>query len=296
MTSNQEHARHLYINGNCSQRDIAKRFGVSERTVYNWVKGNAWDRLRHAAATAPITIAENLSTQLVALQNEISNREPGNRFPTRHEADVICRMVNAIDKTKKAPALPLQVQVMRTFRQYALPHLSPELAKELRVLTTCFLEGQARNGYLPHQPEYALETLPTASAFFEDNAVDVEIPEATGNNQQSEEQSIIHDVSNAAPRPTTPVQPANAAPHSSVPAPQKSAQINSLAMLAANPKTGNFFYPETKPSIPLPLPDNQDINTPPTAQTNQKKPETFLAKNNPSRLSVFRGEHDDLEV
>jgi len=45
--------------------------GICVRTVYNWIKQHAWDRLRLATHQAPALIADNFSSQLVELQNSI---------------------------------------------------------------------------------------------------------------------------------------------------------------------------------------------------------------------------------
>ena len=87
MTSKQQ-ARELYFTQNLSQREIAQQVGVSERTVYTWVHQYAWNKLRVAALSAPITMVDNFSSALVELQNAIAARKPGERYPTPKEAEV----------------------------------------------------------------------------------------------------------------------------------------------------------------------------------------------------------------
>lgn len=82
MTERQQSARHLYLAGGKTQREIALEVGVSERTIYTWIHHFAWNKLKQATLQAPATIADNLSSQLVEMQNAIAAREPGKRYPT----------------------------------------------------------------------------------------------------------------------------------------------------------------------------------------------------------------------
>src|SRR6185295_4836461 len=111
-------AQFLYINEGRSQKEIAEKTGVSERTVFTWVHQYSWDKLRLASFQAPATIADNICSQLVELQNSIAAREPGNRVPTPQEAETSRKLIVCLEKMKKYPSLSQAMQIMETFRNF----------------------------------------------------------------------------------------------------------------------------------------------------------------------------------
>ena len=131
MINTKEQARTMYMSGKYSQRDIAKELCISERTVYNWIQNNTWDKLRQAAFAAPAIIANNLCNQLVELQNAIAAREPGQRFPTMQEAVITGKLIAGIEKMKKYPSLPQNMQVLETFKQYVSPKVDRKFNSQM---------------------------------------------------------------------------------------------------------------------------------------------------------------------
>ena len=147
-------ARLMYMAGDNTQRSIAKTLKVSERTLYTWIKTEGWDRLRQAARQAPAVIAENIFSQIVELQNDIASREEGKRYPTMQEAELTRKLVLSVDKMKNAPALSQAMQVLRMFRSFANSYGDRDFRLTLNHVIEHFLEGEAKNGYLPYQLEY----------------------------------------------------------------------------------------------------------------------------------------------
>ncbi|MBX2906843.1 MAG: hypothetical protein KF744_12445 [Taibaiella sp.] len=147
-------ARLLYMAGDTTQKSIAATVGVSERTMHSWIKDNGWDRLRHASRTAPAIIAENMFSQIVELQNDIASREEGKRYPTMQEAELTRKLCLSIDRMKSAPALSQTMQVLRLFRSFANSYGDRDFRLTLNRVIEHFLEGNAKDGYMPYQIEY----------------------------------------------------------------------------------------------------------------------------------------------
>jgi len=165
-------ARLLYMAGDSTQRSIAKTLKVSERTIYTWIKTEGWDRLRQAARQAPAVIAENIFSQIVELQNDIASREEGKRYPTMQEAELTRKLVLSVDKMKSAPALSQTMQTLRMFRSFANGYGDSKFRLLLNQVIEHFVEGEAKNGYLPYQLEYGPEVTPEPEL----PAIDLEIP------------------------------------------------------------------------------------------------------------------------
>ena len=115
MTNQQIIARHLYFEDHKTQKEIAAEVGVSERTIYNWIHFFSWHKLREAAITAPAVIADNISRQIIALQNQVFAREENHDAPTAVDISMQCRLISCLDKLKKYPTRGQSVQAVGSF-------------------------------------------------------------------------------------------------------------------------------------------------------------------------------------
>jgi hypothetical protein len=163
----KQRAQFIFMTEGKSQKEIAAEVGVSERTVHTWIHQYAWDKLRLAALQAPATIADNICSQLVELQNTIAAREPGNRFPTLQEAEVTRKLITCLEKMKKYPSLSQNMQMLETFRNYVRP-LDKDFSRKLGGYTEKFLTGKNINGFAPYQVEYCVDTIAPISPFYEE--------------------------------------------------------------------------------------------------------------------------------
>ena len=175
-TEKKQQAQFLYMAGGKTQKEIADLVGVSERSVHAWIHQYAWDKLRLAAFQAPITIADNLSSQIVELQNAIAARDPGNRYPTPQEAEVMRKLITSWERMKKHPSLSVHMQVLETFRNYIRP-VDKEFADHLGRYTERFIGAKSVNGYAPYQVEYGVEPVsPVLPGYDEADGLDENEP------------------------------------------------------------------------------------------------------------------------
>ncbi len=159
LTDQKKQALELYVNQSFTQQQIANALGVCVRTVHNWVKQHAWDRLRLATHQAPALIADNFSSQLVELQNNIAAREPGKRFPTTQEMEIMRKLTVCIANTKKTVSLPQVTQMMRMFRSFVFDNRSKPYAQGVADVIDAFLEARSRFGYSPYELEFGVEKI-----------------------------------------------------------------------------------------------------------------------------------------
>jgi len=159
LNEQKKQALELYINQNHTQQQIANALGICVRTVYNWIKQHAWDRLRLATHQAPALIADNFSSQLVELQNEIAAREPGKRYPTSQEMEIMRKLTTCIANTKKTVSLPQVTQMMCMFRAFVFDSRKKEDAAKVADVIDAFLEARSRFGYAPYDLEFGVEKI-----------------------------------------------------------------------------------------------------------------------------------------
>jgi len=159
LNEQKKQALELYINQNHTQQQVANALGICVRTVYNWIKQHAWDRLRLATHQAPALIADNFSSQLVELQNEIATREPGKRYPTSQEMEIMRKLTTCIANTKKTVSLPQVTQMMCMFRAFVFDNRKKEDASKVADIIDAFLEARSRFGYAPYDLEFGVEKI-----------------------------------------------------------------------------------------------------------------------------------------
>jgi transposase-like protein len=159
LNEQKKQALELYINQNHTQQQIANALGICVRTVYNWIKQHAWDRLRLATHQAPALIADNFSSQLVELQNNIASREPGKRYPTSQEMEIMRKLTTCIANTKKTVSLPQVTQMMCMFRAFVFDNRKKEDAAKVADIIDAFLEARSRFGYAPYDLEFGVEKI-----------------------------------------------------------------------------------------------------------------------------------------
>ena len=158
MLDKKQAARIMYVVEGKTQKEIALAVGVTERTVFTWIHQYAWKKLKTAALQAPVTILENLCSQLVELQRKIAAREPGNRIPTIQEAEVTRKIIGSIAVLNKKQTLAQYMQMMESFRDFVRP-LSARFSRQLAFFADKFLVAKGINGYAPWQMEYGAEKL-----------------------------------------------------------------------------------------------------------------------------------------
>ncbi len=159
LTDQKKQALELYVNQSFTQQQVADAIGVCIRTFRNWVKQHAWDRLRLATHQAPALIADNFSSQLVELQNNIAAREPGKRIPTMQEMEIMRKLTVCIANTKKTVSLPQVTQMMRMFRAFVFDNRSKPYAQGVADLIDGFIEARSRFGYAPFELEFGVEKI-----------------------------------------------------------------------------------------------------------------------------------------
>jgi hypothetical protein len=117
-TTQKQQAKDLFFGTNMSRKEIAENLAIDEKTLYLWIKKEAWDEHKKAAHAAPAIIVDNLCYMLVELQDHISERATGLRFPTAQEADTMRKIINSITKMKEYTSVGANMQMMVDFTNH----------------------------------------------------------------------------------------------------------------------------------------------------------------------------------
>lgn len=123
-------AKSMFLYENRTQQEIADAVGVSRQTIIRWAKADKWDELKVSMTMTREEQIKNLQRQLSEINNTIRDRKPedGPRYATAREADIICKLTDAINKLENDVGIHDVVSVGNRFIQWLRP-VDPDLTK-----------------------------------------------------------------------------------------------------------------------------------------------------------------------
>lgn len=116
-------AKSMFLYENRTQQEIADAVGVSRQTIIRWAKADKWDELKVSMTMTREEQIKNLQRQLSEINNTIRDRKPedGPRYATAREADIICKLTDAINKLENDVGIHDVVSVGNRFIQWLRP-------------------------------------------------------------------------------------------------------------------------------------------------------------------------------
>ncbi len=155
-TQQQQQAKELYLGSGYTQKQIANTVGVTEKTIYRWMKKEEWDGLKKQSFAAPAVMVNHLYSEVIELQNRIASREEGNRFPTHQEAEIIRKLITCIDKLGIAHSQDTNKQIFMNFATYMLK-ADNDFSKKLVEYAETYLWHYNNFGYKPYEFLHGVE-------------------------------------------------------------------------------------------------------------------------------------------
>ena len=126
-----------------TQKEVARRVGVSERTMSKWVANERWDQLRQSIIVTKEEQLRRLYMQIDELNTAIFEREPGERFATSTQADTLNKLASAAKKLETEASIADVIEVSKRFLNW-LRQNEFEKAKELSNLFDAFIKDTIR--------------------------------------------------------------------------------------------------------------------------------------------------------
>jgi len=120
----REYAKLLFTQMGLSQKEVAERVGVTEKTIGKWKDEENWDQLKTVLITTRSNVIRNLQRQMELWQVEIGDRLAGSK-----EADILIKLANAISALEKDTGVSEMVDTGMKFIQFLQQH-DMELAKK----------------------------------------------------------------------------------------------------------------------------------------------------------------------
>lgn len=172
-TEQKEYAKFLFTEKNLTQKEIAEKVGITEKTLKTWIDANdgEWRKLKKSLMTTKAQQISMLYDQLARINEEIECRpivrksmtipvkldKEGNpttkapeydpiilsNVPTSKEADIITKITNAIQKLEGETSIGETVQTAMTFCEY-VRDFDFEMAQKISEYFDMFIRQQLK--------------------------------------------------------------------------------------------------------------------------------------------------------
>ena len=137
----QEYAKALFIGGGLTQKEIAERVGITEKTLGKWIKDGKWDNLKKSLLTTKQNQLSFLYDQLDFINSDIAKR--AFKVAVGKEADTIIKLTAAINRLETETSIGDTVEVARSFIEFVRPQ-DLELAKQITNLFDVFITAKMK--------------------------------------------------------------------------------------------------------------------------------------------------------
>lgn len=182
-TEQKEYAKYLFTEKNFTQKEIAEKADVTEKTLAKWINENdgEWKKLKKSLMTTKSNQIKGLYDQLERIQEEIQNRKPvydipahvlkpvkiknadgsesleypnyspedyplkfGN-FPSSKDSDVIAKITKSIKQLEGEASIGETVQIGIAFCEY-VRDIEFSLSQKISEYFDMFIREQLNNG------------------------------------------------------------------------------------------------------------------------------------------------------
>lgn len=139
----KELAKLLFVSEYLTQKEIASRVGVSEKTLSRWVAEGEWRKLRQSLLVTKEEQLRRIYEQIDELNTAISQREPGKRYANTKDADTLSKLTSAAKNLETEASVSDIISVAKRFLTWLRP-VDHEKAKELSALFDAFIKEQLK--------------------------------------------------------------------------------------------------------------------------------------------------------
>lgn len=145
MTRQQkkEYAKMLFLKSDLTQKLIAARVDVTEKTLGKWIREEEWEMLKSSLIITKEEELRRLYQQLNELNNDIATRKEGERYASSREADIISKLASAIKQLERDTSIADVVDVFIDFSNW-LKEADFEKAQEFVSLQDDFVKHKLK--------------------------------------------------------------------------------------------------------------------------------------------------------
>jgi transcriptional regulator with XRE-family HTH domain len=141
LKEKKEWAKLLYLKENLTQKEIAIKVGVTEKTLSKWVndKEEKWEQMKASIIITKEEELRRIYMQIKELNAHIFTREEGKRFANSKEADTLNKLSATARAMETEASLADVIEVFKRFLDW-LREFDLIKAKEIADLQDSFIK------------------------------------------------------------------------------------------------------------------------------------------------------------
>ena len=126
---------------NVTQKEVAKKIGVTEATICKWAADEKWNELRDSIVLTRDEQLQRLYKQLREFNDFIESKEEKMRFPTSKEADALRKITKSIKDLEVELSIPETLEIIKKFLDFIRPITSYDEAQQVRKLFDMYVKN-----------------------------------------------------------------------------------------------------------------------------------------------------------
>jgi len=135
----KDFAKLLYIKESLTQKEIAEKVGITEKTLSLWINKENWSQLKTSLVITKEEELRRIYIQINEINNSIETRENGQKFSSPKEADTISKLAAAARAMESDASLSDVIEVFKRFINW-MRAIDLDKAKEIIVYQDAFIK------------------------------------------------------------------------------------------------------------------------------------------------------------
>lgn len=136
-------AEMLFTRDFLTQKEIAEKIGVSEKTLSKWATKHKWKEKRQSVIVTKETQLRRIYDQIEELNMAILKRPEGERFANNKESDTLIKLANVAKTLESEASLAEVIDVSKRILNY-VRSARAEKAAELAAIFDDFINDQLK--------------------------------------------------------------------------------------------------------------------------------------------------------
>jgi hypothetical protein len=143
VSEKKEWAGYLFTHEKITQKEVARRVRVTEKTISAWVNNGGWVKLRQSIIVTKEEQLSRIYMQIDELNTAIFSADPGKRFANSKQADTLNKLASAARKLESEASIADIIEVSKRLLNW-LRQVDFEKAKEISNIIDAFIKDSLK--------------------------------------------------------------------------------------------------------------------------------------------------------
>jgi DNA-binding XRE family transcriptional regulator len=115
-------AKLIYLKDNLTQKEIAQKVGVTEKTIGKWIQSEEWYKLKSSITITKEETLRRFYIQINEITAAIEKRDDGQKYANSKETDTLVKLTAAIKNLETETSISEVIEVSKNFLNWLRKH------------------------------------------------------------------------------------------------------------------------------------------------------------------------------